>query len=325
MLKSSIKSLLGLSGIDVDSRKIGSSVVYMSLPVVYLIFMIIDYKTFTQPSNFVRFDVLVVPFTILLCIICLWLNSINWITLSRLLFLCLWPFLLHIIPIWVLNTPPDYYVAFPLGIIFHAVLIQVMISRKNEPMMFWLLLALNFLSLLISPKVLLYFVAPGDIPNPLVFDSYYLLDIILYWLLFNLVMFYGLVAMEHYIKQVNGARIKIEQQKEELTQLNQNLELMVHERTKTLEDQNKKLISYAFYNAHMLRAPFCRIQGLVQLIELTSSNNAPIDHEIEARLTESVTEMEQVIDKMRQIIHSEISVSDEPETENELTGLKDFQ
>ncbi len=297
----------------------------MSLPVVYLIFMIIDYESFTQPSSFARFDVLVVPFTILLCIFCLWLNSINWITLSRLLFLCLWPFLLHIIPIWVLNTPSDYYVAFPLGIIFHAILIQVMISRKKEPILFWLLLALNSVTLLISPRVLLYFVAHGDIPDPLVFDPYYLLDIILYWLLFNLVVFYGLLATEHYIKQVNGARIKIEQQKEELTQLNQNLEQMVHERTKTLEDQNKKLISYAFYNAHMLRAPFCRIQGLVQLIELTSSNNAPTDHEIEARLIESVTEMEQVIDKMRQIIQSEIIVNDEPETENELTGLKDFQ
>jgi signal transduction histidine kinase len=216
-------------------------------------------------------------------------------------------------------------VAFPLGIIFHAILIQVMISRKKEPILFWLLLALNSVTLLISPKVLLYFVAHGDIPDPLVFDPYYLLDIILYWLLFNLVVFYGLLATEHYIKQVNGARIKIEQQKEELTQLNQNLEQMVHERTKTLEDQNKKLISYAFYNAHMLQAPFCRIQGLVQLIELTSSNNAPTDHEIEARLIESVTEMEQVIDKMRQIIQSEIIVNDEPETENELTGLKDFQ
>ncbi|MDZ7605958.1 MAG: hypothetical protein U5K79_10325 [Cyclobacteriaceae bacterium] len=315
MLIGKIKSLLGFTGFEVDSRKTGSSVVYMSLPVVYVIFMIIDYESYSQLSAINRFDVLVVPFTILLCFFCLWLNSINRIKLSRLLFLCLWPFLLHIIPVWIHNTPPDYYVAFPLGIIFHAILIQVMISRKKEPILFWPLLALNFLSLLVSPKVLLYFVAPGDIPNPLVFDPYYLIDIILYWLLFNLVMFYGLLAMEHYIKQVNGARIKIERQKEELTQLNQNLENMVHERTKILEDQNKKLVNYAFYNAHMLRAPFCRIQGLVQLIELTSSNDAPIDNEIEARLTESVAEMEQVIEQMRQIVHSEISEYEDPETE----------
>ncbi len=311
MFVGKIKSLLGFSGFEVDSRKIGSNVVYMSLPVVYIIFMIIDYRTFTQFSNFARFDVLVVPFTVLLCILCLWLNSIDYITLSRLLFLCLWPFLLHIIPIWVLNTPIDYYVAFPLGIIFHAILIQVMILRKREPLMFWFLLGLNFLSLLVSPKVLQYFAAPGEMPDPLLFDEYYLLDIILYWLLFNLVMFYGLLAMEHYMKQVNGARIKIEQQKEELTLLNQNLEQMVHERTKTLENQNKKLINYAFYNAHMLRAPFCRIQGLVQLNELTASKNAPNDHEIEARLRESVAEMEQVIAKMSQIVHSEMHEPDE--------------
>ncbi len=303
MLKNKFKSLLGLSGFEVDSRKMGSSVVYMSLPVVYTIFMIIDYRTFTQFSNFARFDVLVVPFTILLCILCLWLNSIDYITLSRLLFLCLWPFLLHIIPIWVLNTPIDYYVVFPMGIIFHAILIQVMMSRKQEPMMFWVLLGLNFLSLLISPQVLNYFVAPGEVPNPLIFDTYYLLDIILYWLLFNLVMYYGLLAIEHYIKQVNGARVKIEQQKEELTQLNQNLELMVSERTKTLESQNKRLINYAFYNAHMLRAPFCRIQGLVQLIELTSSDRD--DKEMQQRLSESVVEMEDVINKMRQIVNTE--------------------
>jgi len=305
MFTDKIKSLLGLSGFEVDSRKIGSSVVYMSLPVVYLIFMAIDYKSYSQLSSLTRFDVLVVPFTILLCIFCLWLNSINRITLSRILFLCLWPFLLHIIPVWVQNSPPDYYVAFPLGIIFHAILIQVMVLRKREPLLYWLLLGLNFLSLLVSPRILNYFVAPDELPNPLIFDSYYLLDIILYWLLFNLVMFYGLLAMEHYINQVNGARLKIHQQKVELTQLNQNLEQMVFERTKTLEVQNKKLLNYGYYNAHMLRAPFCRIQGLVQLIELEGSDDAQGDKEIQRRLSESVAEMEEVIAKMRQIVNPE--------------------
>jgi len=54
---------------------------------------------------------------------------------------------------------------------------------------------------------------------------------------------------------------------EETRAINENLEGLVAERTRTVENQNKALAEYAFINAHMLRGPVCRIIGLLQLME----------------------------------------------------------
>ena len=53
---------------------------------------------------------------------------------------------------------------------------------------------------------------------------------------------------------------------EELTQINENLNNLVNERTLTIIDQNKKFVHHAFINAHKVRSPLARIQGLVNLL-----------------------------------------------------------
>jgi signal transduction histidine kinase len=54
---------------------------------------------------------------------------------------------------------------------------------------------------------------------------------------------------------------------EETRAINENLESMVEERAREVENKNRSLSEYAFINAHMLRGPLCRIIGLINLME----------------------------------------------------------
>ena len=58
----------------------------------------------------------------------------------------------------------------------------------------------------------------------------------------------------------------------EIESINNNLELLIHERTLQIEDTNKALSEYAFINAHLLRAPLSRIIGLSDLMERDAVN-----------------------------------------------------
>jgi light-regulated signal transduction histidine kinase (bacteriophytochrome) len=82
---------------------------------------------------------------------------------------------------------------------------------------------------------------------------------------------------------------------------NESLEETVAKRTREIEDQNAKLTEYAFYNAHKLRGPFCRIKGLVMLHELVTE----IDEKkyIEKLMDNSIRELDSVIDEIQQIVN----------------------
>lgn len=54
---------------------------------------------------------------------------------------------------------------------------------------------------------------------------------------------------------------------EETRAINENLEALVAQRVDETERRNRELAEYAFINAHMLRAPLCRIIGLISLME----------------------------------------------------------
>jgi ligand-binding sensor domain-containing protein len=58
---------------------------------------------------------------------------------------------------------------------------------------------------------------------------------------------------------------ELAEKNEEIATMNTNLERIVDERTKVLEEQNKRLSKYAFINAHKLRAPLASILGLINL------------------------------------------------------------
>lgn len=70
-------------------------------------------------------------------------------------------------------------------------------------------------------------------------------------------------------KEIQTQNEELRMQSEEIITTNERLESMVQERTRQLREQNEKLSEYAFINSHELRAPICRIIGLLTLLKFT--------------------------------------------------------
>ncbi|MEQ8478185.1 triple tyrosine motif-containing protein [Fulvivirga sp.] len=69
-------------------------------------------------------------------------------------------------------------------------------------------------------------------------------------------------------KEIQTQNEELKMQSEEIITTNERLESTVQERTRQLREQNEKLSEYAFINSHQLRAPICRIIGLLSLLKL---------------------------------------------------------
>lgn len=295
---------------NLGRRIVFSNIVFLCLPVVYLIFMAIDYEAYLKPMHQLHFDQFVVPIIIMVCIGGLLLNRRGKTRLSRLAFIVLWPLLLHHIPIILLRTPTDYYLAYPFGLVFHAILIQLMISYQREPIIFGVLMLGNLLGMIFSPATLTFFDTDRDIPLGWIDYKYYFIDGILYWLLFNLVVFYILYVIEGYIKKLNNSKRIIERQKNELFALNQSLESMIAQRTAELAQQNEKLKNHAHYNAHLLRGPFCRVKGLIQIQDLIKIGSQEM-LEIKRKLDDSLLELDSRIREIQSLVETEEMLEEE--------------
>jgi tetratricopeptide (TPR) repeat protein len=82
------------------------------------------------------------------------------------------------------------------------------------------------------------------------------------------------VALERLNREIYEKHEEILAQAEELSQandeirrINESLEAEVMLRSQKIEQQNKKLIDYAYFNAHNVRGPLARILGLTYLME----------------------------------------------------------
>jgi len=91
---------------------------------------------------------------------------------------------------------------------------------------------------------------------------------------------------------------------EKITLANDNLEHMVHERTKKINDQLSQLLKYAHMNSHDVRAPLARIMGLTQLLEI--ENDPSARNEIIKKLLPASKELDWVIRLMTQLLAKEI-------------------
>lgn len=303
-----------------NRRIIYANIIYLSLPVVYIAFVLIDYKTYLEPSK-LAWDQFIFLVEILICAVGIYLNRQGHFNISRFLFLITWPFLLHLIPIWHQQTPSDYFFAFPVGIIFHSILIQLMISARNEKVLFAVAMVINFALLIFSIDLLVLF--QFNTPQPIldmVQESMYLMDAILYWLLFSLVTFLLIYIIELLLEKVQQSQLTIEEQQKELLAVNEelrgtnenlvtlndtianwneSLEKTIVQRTREVEAQNLKLKDIAFFNAHKLRAPYCRIKGLLALLELITDEEEKT--KIKNLLMISLNEFDSVVQEIQNI------------------------
>ncbi len=288
-------------------RVLFANIVFICLPIVYSIFIVIDYKSYQIPVEDLHFDQFVVPVVILICFLGLWLNHLGRTILSRVLFLTLWPLLLHIIPIKILEAPSDYYLAFPFGIVFHSMLIQLVFSYKKEFALYSFFLFGNLISMVFSVDILAFYNTNNEIPASMLNDPYFVLDGILYWLLFNLVTFYILFVTDQALLKLGDSKRKIEEQKEALNAMNQTLELQVETRTHELKKKNEQLMSHAYYNAHLLRGPFCRILGLTPLLHKVEEGAEK--EQIKEMLDRSLKELDARIIEIQELVEIDEPVS----------------
>lgn len=87
---------------------------------------------------------------------------------------------------------------------------------------------------------------------------------------------------------------------EKIREHNLTLENGIEERTRQLNQQNRQLIQYAFFNAHKVRGPLARILGLVNLLPKAAH---PLEAEfIQDRLKDSALELDKVVHEINLIL-----------------------
>lgn len=116
-------------------------------------------------------------------------------------------------------------------------------------------------------------------------------------------------ARRTYEKQLRELSREIQQQNEllkkkseEVERINESLEQRVQKRTEELVEKNRQLAEYAFINSHLLRGPLCRILGLVNLFNYTSTR---AEEELIERLRLSSQELDDVVNKINKVIADE--------------------
>jgi ligand-binding sensor domain-containing protein len=108
-------------------------------------------------------------------------------------------------------------------------------------------------------------------------------------------------------EEIQAQNEEIMAQAEEIQGINENLEMLVKQRTAELEKKNKALEEYAFINAHKLRSPVASILGLLNLLsktELKQESKVIHDHLVDSAekldaVVRSITETIEKADRDR--------------------------
>jgi len=81
------------------------------------------------------------------------------------------------------------------------------------------------------------------------------------------VVLYLKIQYSQTIQVIMSQNFEINQKNETISNHNSNLEETVIKRTQDISDQKEKLLQYAFFNSHKVRAPLANILGAVSIIE----------------------------------------------------------
>lgn len=87
--------------------------------------------------------------------------------------------------------------------------------------------------------------------------------------------------------------------------MNENLDELVKERSKKIEDQLQSMVRYAHMNSHEVRAPLARILGLLHLIDKEENNSEHFETILTMLYTSSI-ELDEVVKQMNRLLEKEI-------------------
>jgi len=91
-------------------------------------------------------------------------------------------------------------------------------------------------------------------------------------------------------------------QKEEKEQINNNLESIVNDRTSRIEHQKQQFRELANINAHKVRSPLARIQGLLNLVEIETDPEKSLS-EFLPKLKSNAEELNGVLKEVNKTLH----------------------
>lgn len=105
-------------------------------------------------------------------------------------------------------------------------------------------------------------------------------------------------------EQIASQAEELEKVNAEMQNMNDSLEVLVRERTRKIEDQNKKLRDYAFSNSHEVRAPLANLLGLINVTKLDGLSPKEQEEIIE-KIYISALDLDSVITKVNKILEDE--------------------
>lgn len=119
-------------------------------------------------------------------------------------------------------------------------------------------------------------------------------NVIISWLLGLLALSIGLLAIIFYRLHQSQKKFR-----NELEQINQNLESEIERRTKEVVEQSEKIKAAAYHNSHRTRAPVARLLGLVDIL----NTEIPAERdEIVEYIRQSAKEIDEVIIDMNEVL-----------------------
>ncbi len=292
---------------DIENRSISfSNGVYVTLPVVYIVFIILQIEDYLVPPSELVWDQFIVPLFVVFCGFFLYLNRIKKTLLSRLSLLLTWPLLFHIIPIIQQNSPDDYYIAYPFGLVFHGIMIHALISRKNYPILYWSLVLINFLAVINIMDVLHSFDVDKTYESVMIFGNrLYGMVGLLYWLLFNLTTFYLVEAMDINLNRMSTDKELIEHQRNEIRE---SFEKLRETQSQLVQSEKQASIGTLVSGmAHELNNPLNIVSGGLEVIEKSLSKvltDKPLDDIEKEDLNTMIGSSKHSIERASKIVKS---------------------
>lgn len=100
--------------------------------------------------------------------------------------------------------------------------------------------------------------------------------------------------------------LKIEKQKESLTIIKKQLEVLLTEKERRLNKQNDDIVQYAFLNSHKARGPVARILGLINLSNYEDFADVETRKYFFDKLSENVEELDDILKEISSILNSQM-------------------
>lgn len=295
---------------DLRMRVIASNVVFVTISCILTIILSLQAKAliaYGVPS----FRSAIPLFLFAVSIAGLLLNQARYFLIARLVFFLSWTLLITAFPVWRAVTVYGYFLHPVFGII-SSTMVLMMFSFRKERLIYLTFLIFSMLITVFSFEFVGLFDRDEVFRTVLNFTTRFRLHIypFFFTIFFNLVLIYVFhINTRFFTKQQKQNTIILDQNKLldearlKLEQTNSQLETRVRERTIELMEQNNRLTEYAFFHAHVLRAPVSRIRGLLNLM------NLPITPEEEAMVRDMLSQTMKELDETIKIMNEKLQAT----------------